>query len=461
MDKTIIAIATPIGESSIGVVRISGKSTFELLAQCFRSNTNVEEMRGNTIYYGKIVDPMDNNIFDEVLVSVFKSPNSYTGEDITEISTHGNPFILKSILDLFLRLGAVMAEPGEFTLRAYLNGKIDLTRAEAVNDLIRAHTKYAHANAINRLEGKFYNVIENIHTAILDLLAMIEVAIDHSDEDLDFENYDDFRTRTQAIIDEISKLLSTARAGKMLTNGIKVAIIGAPNTGKSSLMNTLLQKDRVIVSDIAGTTRDTVEAELNICGIPVVIIDTAGVRQTVDHIERLGIERTSNAIRNADLRLMLFDSTRELSREDMEILEIVKKFDTIYLLNKTDLKDCVLLANDTSAHLKDNFAIEPIFISAETGAGIETIEHSIRDFYFSFGVNPDNDVMVVNIRQEGLLTDTARHLEYCIKAIDEQLSEEFLAAHIRDARVSLEAITGKTTDDAILDRIFSQFCVGK
>ncbi len=464
MNETIIALATPMGESAFGVVRLSGENTIKFINQTFvykNRNSNLNDalslkIPDNMMALGKLIYPDTGEVLDEVIVSLFKAPRSYTGEDVAEISCHGNPLILKEILELFISMGARPANPGEFTERAFLNGKIDLTGAEAVNDLIRAHTRYAKISALNQLEGKFFELIRRIHNRILDLLAQIEVSIDHSDIEEEYFDSEKIREVLLEINKEIEGLLNTAQSGKMTREGLKLVIVGAPNTGKSSLMNYLLKEDRVIVSELPGTTRDTVEDELNIKGIFVRLIDTAGVRPTEDLIEQKGIERTKKAILSADLRIMLFDCSRSVSTEDDILFNSIKDKNNIYILNKTDLNK-ITSEND----LFDNFHIKAIPVSILNGNGIEKVEHAVTDFYFSFGVDPLKDVIVTNLRQENLLSKTRKFLTNAVKAIEDDMSIEFIASDIRKARASIEEITGKTTDEDILDRIFSQFCIGK
>ena len=353
-------------------------------------------------------------------------------------------------------LGARIAAPGEFTERAYLNGRMDLTRAEAVNDLIRAHTRYAKGAAVSQLEGKLAAKAAEIHRAVLDLLAELEAAIDHSDLEEEFVSGDKIRASIGSIRKQIHSLISTSASGRMAREGIRAAIVGTPNSGKSSLMNYLLQKDRVIVSDIPGTTRDTVEEELSIRGVSVRLIDTAGVRKTADRLENLGIERSRKAIDEADIRIVVFDASRPLIIEDRELFRSLPDKKNITVLNKIDL------SQKTSAdQIKKDLGTDVLPISAKTGSGMEELEEALYDFYFSFGYNPETDVLVTNARQEGLLKKADSALTSALKALEDGLSEEFTASGLRQARAAIEEITGKTSDDEVLSRIFSQFCVGK
>lgn len=455
MNDTIIAIATPVGASSIGVIRLSGPDAVRFCGQAIRSNSD-GPFADRSIRFGKIVDPSTWETVDDCLVSFFRSPRSYTGEDVIEISCHGNPLILKETIGILTRLGARPARPGEFTERAYLNGRMDLTQAEAVNDLIRAHTPLSRRSALGQLDGKLSSAMKPVHDAVLDLLAQLEAAIDHADLEEEFIPRDEIANRLTGLITAIDALLKTADTGRMTRGGVALAIIGAPNTGKSSLMNLLLKEDRVIVSDIPGTTRDIVEDELNVKGVPVRLMDTAGVRETEDAIEKKGIERTAAAIENADLRIFIFDSSRKVNAEDRSLFSSVKDKKNVYILNKTDLDtitDAGLIAKE--------FGVKAIPFSAEKGNGISELENAVADFYFSHGYDPVKDALVTNIRQENLLRDARKHLVRALDAAKQPLAEEFIASGVRGARLSIEEIGGKTTDEAVLERIFSQFCIGK
>lgn len=453
MDDTIVAVATPLGESAIGVARLSGTDAANLVSKVFKGTFPAES---HTVRYGKIVVPETDEVIDEVVVSYFKAPNSYTGEDVVEISTHGNPLILRDIVELFVALGARRAGPGEFTQRAYLNGKMDLTRAEAVQALIASHSRLARAQALSHMAGNFSVVVEVIRSNILDLLAEIEAAVDHSDLNMEFESYDSVRERAAVIVRSIDELLSTSKQGRMLRSGMKVAIAGAPNTGKSSLMNLLLKEDRVIVSEHEGTTRDTVEDELAVRGIPVRITDTAGVRKTADPVEKKGVERTEKAVANADFVILLFDASRKPSDKDDAAFKLTDGKNFTCLLNKSDLK-----VQTTVEAIKSRYGIEAISFSAVTGEGLETLEEAIEKFYYSFGFDPETDALVINARQEGLLADARAALRDAMNALDQDLSEEFIAIEIRKARNFVEEIVGKSSDDEVLDRIFAKFCIGK
>lgn len=456
MNDTIIAVATPAGASSIGVIRLSGPDAASVCGKAFRSKRENGCFDDRSLRFGKIVDPASGEILDDCLVSCFRSPHSYTGEDVVEISCHGNPLVLREVCGLLVRLGARYARPGEFTERAFLNGKMDLTQAEAVNDLIRAHTPLSRRSALTQLDGGLSSALRGIHEKTLDLLAKLEAAIDHGDLEEEFIAKDETVKRIGEIVGLSDSLLKTADTGKMTRNGIALAIIGAPNTGKSSLMNLLLKEDRVIVSDIPGTTRDVVEDEINVNGITVRLMDTAGVRETDDVIEKKGIEKTAAAIDNADLRVFLFDSSREIGGEDRALFGRTREMRNIFVLNKTDLERVT-----GTKDIEKEFGVKPLEISAEKGTGVSELEMAIADFYYSFGFDPAKDVLITNLRQESLLQSARENLDKALKAAEEGLTEEFVASGIRKARLCIEEIGGKTTDDAVLERIFSEFCIGK
>ncbi len=455
MTYTIIAIATPIAESAIGVVRLSGKDAFSIVNQLC-GNRDIMNIDSHHATLLQLRHPSSGEWLDEALGLFFRGPKSFTGEDVVELSCHGNPLILRDVVRVCLELGAQAAQPGEFTQRAYLNGKLDLTQAEAVNDLIRAHTRLTRASAGNQLEGKLTQGLEPIHNGLLDVLSRLEVAIDHSDLDVEFSTQDQIFQKIETLANALKKLLQTSLAGKILHHGLKIALVGTPNTGKSSLMNLLLREDRVIVSDQAGTTRDLVEDELNIRGIPVRLVDTAGIRDSLDRVEQLGIARSQQAVENADLLLFLLDASRGLQQEDLVLYQQLSKYSHLVVVNKNDIDF------DYSV-CKEDFepALDILYLSALKGTGLEELEIAIEKFYWSFGQDPRTDVMLTNVRQEDLVQQAVNFLEKANQAIQQGLSEEFVAADVRRARQAVEEISGKTDDEVILDRIFSSFCIGK
>ncbi|MGC8765265.1 MAG: tRNA uridine-5-carboxymethylaminomethyl(34) synthesis GTPase MnmE [Brevinematia bacterium] len=456
MNDTIVAIATPVGESAIGIVRMSGKDSINILARIFKSKKFSGDISNSSfpcVFFGKIVD---SEIIDEAIVTIFKAPNSYTGEDVVEISAHGNPFILKTILELTLKYGARLAKPGEFTERAYLNGKMDLIKAEAINDIIKAHTKYSLLSSISRLTGKLSEKLNDIEDKVIDILTLLEAAIDHSDIEETFLSPERLDELLHSLKEETSSLLSTSKAGKISASGLKVAIVGAPNVGKSSIMNALLNEDRVIVSDIPGTTRDVITDEISIRGISVYLFDTAGIHNAEDIIERKGIERTKKTINEADLIMFVLDASREINNNDKELFELIKSKDNFIVLNKIDLP--IVINRDD---IKNLFGKEAIEISALEKRDIIKIEDEIEKFYFSLGHSPENEVLITNTRQENLLKKAFEYTEKAIHSFHSGLSEEFIASDLRKVKSFIDEITGKSKDDAILDKIFSRFCIGK
>ncbi len=456
MNDTIVAIATPVGESSIGVVRISGKEAIKILTKIFDSRRFKKarlDSKSPQVFFGKIVD---EDVIDEVVITVFKAPYSYNGEDIVEISAHGNPFILKMILELALRNGARLAKPGEFTMRAYLNGKIDLIKAESVNDLIKAHTKFSHLTSIAVLTGKLSQKLNEIDESIIEVLSLLEAAIDHSDLYETYISPEKLREYLISLRRKIKELLSTSKAGIISSKGLRVAIVGSPNAGKSSIMNALLNEDRVIVSELPGTTRDVIIDEISISGILVRLFDTAGLHNTDDFLEKKGMEKTRKIIEEADLIMFVVDASREFSESDREIFESIRTRDFFTVVNKIDLP-CKVDIEKVEKLTKRKV----IKISALNKPDIAKIEEEIEKFYFSLGHSPENEVLVVNTRQESLLCKALEFTEKAILSFEKGLSEEFIASDLRKAKNYIEEITGISKDEAILDKIFSKFCIGK
>ncbi len=447
----IAAPATAPGIGGVSMIRVSGEGSISLVDQIFKGS--LKDKNSHEIAYGKIFNPKTKELIDEVMVGVFHHGRSFTGEESLEIWTHGSPYIVKEVMRVLGELGVDTAEPGEFTMRAFLNGKIDLTQAEAIKDLTESQTRFAHAQALGRLEGKLSQKIDNLHKKTLDLLALLEMAIDHAEEEFDTE---DFSSRYIVMIDEllnnISEMISGARVGKMSVDGIKVALVGRPNVGKSSLLNALVQENRVIVSDIAGTTRDVIEHRVSARGLLIRFFDTAGLRETDDVIELEGTKRSLSTIEQADIVLHVIDQSSELQQEDQNIIDLLTQKDkfVITILNKKDLPQKIELTTF------NNLTME---ISAFLEEGLDQIFDAVAEFYFSG--NTQEDVFIANIRQENLLIQSKDALESAKTTLQHEESEEFVASHVRKARLHLESIVGRTTDDAILDRIFSQFCIGK
>ncbi len=453
-NNIIAAPATAPGIAGVSMIRISGQSSIEKIENIFKGSKLLKDKKSHEIAYGHIIDPKNNALIDEVMVGIFHHGKSFTGEESLEIWTHGSPYIVKEIMRILGDLGIAVAEPGAFTMRAFLNGKIDLTQAEAIRDLTEAQTKFAHIQALGRLEGKLSQKIDILHQETLDILALLEVAIDHAEEEHDIEDMSDQHLiRVENLIKEIHTLLSGAQVGKMSTEGIKVTLIGRPNVGKSSLLNALVDENRVIVSDIPGTTRDVIEHRVNSQGLLIRFFDTAGLRETDDLIEKEGTKRSIDALEKSNLIIHIMDQSAPIQDEDIWIRDLLKGQSTkiLTIFNKSDLPQVLKLAGN-----------EPIIkVSAQKSVGLDQIFKEISSFYFSGGIDPENDILIANIRQENLLNQARESFLSAKSCIQSGESEEFTASHIRKARVFLEEIVGKTTDDAILDRIFSQFCIGK
>ena len=392
--STIVAISTPPGNGGIGIVRISGKEAFNIIEKIFVPK-NKSEIKGYSIKYGNIIDD-NKNIIDEVLVSYFVSPKSYTTENMCEINTHGNNIILKKILELCIKNGANLAEPGEFTKRAFLNGRIDLSQAESVIDLINSKSEKEQKAAINQLEGYLSIEINKIKAKILDLMADIEASIDYPEYDIEERTSQNIIDESKNILNMLKKLENTFEAGKILRDGVNVAIVGRPNAGKSSLLNAILKEDRAIVTNIEGTTRDTIEEYVTIKGILFKLIDTAGIRKADNEIEKIGIDKSRKALNEADLVISIFDSTKKLTDEDKEIIEFIKDKNSIILLNKSDLKNNILKEEKIITGLNK----KTIEISALEKTGIEELYNSMVELFRINEINPENTSIITNVRHK-------------------------------------------------------------
>ena len=405
--------------------------------------------------YGHIIS--NNEIIDEVLVSYFKSPKSYTTEDMCEINSHGGNVIVKKILELCLKNGAILAEPGEFTKRAFLNGRIDLLQAESVIDIINAKTEKEVKTGIKQLEGFLSKEIAKIKQEILDVMVNIEVAIDYPEYDVDDVTNNQILEMLESVNEKLKILEKSFDNGKIIKEGIKTAIIGRPNAGKSSLLNAILKEDRAIVTEYEGTTRDTIEEFVNINGIPLKLIDTAGIRQANDEVEKIGIEKTREIANNADLLIAIFDSTKELSNEDIEILDIAKKKKSIILLNKIDLKPIIDENNEKLKEVNQNI----IKISALNNIGIEQLYNKITEMFNLNEINLDNDLIITNIRQKNLITKAIEDVKKTQETVRQKMPLDIIAIFIKDILEDLGNITGEIVDEDIINEIFSKFCLGK
>ena len=448
MKEPIVAVATPFGESAIGVVRLSGKSVLDILKEVFKHKGDIKPRYA---HYGTLIDESGEEI-DEVVVIYYKAPKSYTGEDLVEISAHGNPLILKRIVEIFLHKGCRLAEPGEFTRRAFVNGKLDLTQAEAVAEIISAKTDLARRAFLRQLQGSLSKRINSLRDKLLDLCAYIEADIEFSEEDIPTLSKEEVIRRVDDVLAEIEDLLKTAKTGRLLRDGLRLAIVGKPNVGKSSLFNALLKEDRSIVTDIEGTTRDYIEETLNLRGVPIRLIDTAGIRETEDRVERIGVERSKEKMETADVILFVIDASRELGEEDLRIYEDLTDKDVIVVFNKVDLGDVVPLEKFQGKSI--------IKVSALTGQGLQTLEEEILK---KAGVVAHEGLNIyVSVRHEHLLRRSKEVLENFRETYQHQdISPEIAMLDIREATDMLGEIVGHITTEDVLGSIFSQFCIGK
>ena len=450
MEDTIAAIATAYGEGGIGIIRISGEDSRDILRKIFTGK--IESRR---LSYGKIMD--ENEHIDEVLAVYMKGPKTYTGEDVVEINCHGSMVALRKTLALVLSKGARMAEPGEFTKRAFLNGRLDLSQAEAVIDVIKAKSDRSFDVAISQLEGSLSKRIEKIRHALLDLLVEVTVNIDYPDEDIEIMTYDKARDCLCNIRNMIGELLATSGSGRMIREGIRIAIVGKPNVGKSSLMNCLLRESRAIVTEIPGTTRDTIEEAVSIRNLPVYLIDTAGIRDTDDTVEKIGIEKTKEAFNNADYIILVVDGSRPLTSEDEEIISYVRGRRTLVLLNKRDL-GAEVTVDVISEKLPDCDIIET---ALSKGEGLTEIEDNIESLVYGGQISQGESLMVNNVRHIDLLkhADSAAGDALSLLEIMEPL--DIVEIDIRNAYDFLGEIVGDTVSDEIINEVFARFCLGK
>lgn len=454
MESTIAAIATAYGEGGIGIIRISGEKSEEILNKIFKSSFNIENRK---LTYGNIVDPENGEIIDEVLVVFMKAPHTYTREDVVEINCHGSVISLRKTLDLVLRMGARLAENGEFTKRAFLNGRIDLSQAEAVIDIIRAKTDKSFNVAMDQLEGRLSKVIKNLRKEILDILVNITVNIDYPDEDIEEVVYDDLNDNLSHICFEIDKLINTGDTGKILNEGLKISIIGKPNVGKSSFMNQLLNENRAIVTAIPGTTRDTIEEKISIRNIPVILTDTAGIRETDDQIEKIGIEKSKQSFNNADLIIFVCDMSKEIEDEDREIVSYIGDRNTIVLANKMDLETKTTV-EDIRALIPNGIIIET---SMEEAKGIDKVKDEIEKLVYKGDVKQSESLIVNNLRHLDLLRNAEQAIKDAINMVNLNEALEFIEIDVNKAYELLGEIIGETVNDDILNEVFARFCLGK
>ena len=449
-DDTIIALSTPQGFGAIGVIRLSGPNAISIANKVF-SGKDLEKQNSHTLHFGLIKD--GEQILDEVVVGLFIAPKSYTKENVVEISCHGSNYIIQQIINLLIGKGAKPAKPGEFTLRAFLNGGLDLSQAEAVADLIASNSKTSHDVAMQQMRGGFAQELKALREQLIHFASMIELELDFAEEEVEFANRDDLRKLISHLTSHVSNLISSFDLGNVLKNGVPVVIAGKPNVGKSTLLNALLNEERAIVSDIAGTTRDTIEDELTIGGVVFRFIDTAGIRETADVIETLGVERTLEKMKNARLIIYMADASQNLAELEEQV-ERLEKLEIPYLIliNKADL---------LSPQQREEFAKpNPIFLVAKDKLGIEELKDVLLEKVKLKNLNT-NETLVTNIRHVAALRSTQESLEKVMENIDNPVTSDFLAMDIKQALYYLGEITGQVTTDDLLENIFTKFCIGK
>ena len=455
MDKTIAAISTPNGRGGISVIRISGDDAVKIADSVFSGGGKLADVKSHTVHYGFI--KRGGETIDEVLVTVMRAPKTFTREDVVEISAHGGTVTAKRVLDAVIAAGADLAEPGEFTKRAFLNGRIDLSQAEAVIDIINAENDLSRKNAVSQLEGSLSREIKEIRAALVHLAAAMQVIIDYPDEDLADVTADDILDTLTVCKSRADALLATADSGALIRDGIRAAIAGKPNVGKSSLLNALARYDRAIVTDVAGTTRDTIEERVDLGGVPLVLIDTAGIRETDDAVEKIGVERSKRSFEEADLVIVMLDGSRGIDNDDLEILEATGDTKRIILVNKNDLGrgKCAEELNEIA---KDSAVIE---ISALTGDGIDTLKNEISSMYNLGKLEGSSGAVITNSRHKSALIKASAALGNGIAALRADMPTDIASIDINDAIEALGEITGETVSDDIVRDIFHSFCVGK
>ena len=455
--STIVSISTAPGIGGIGIIRMSGEKSFEILDKIFKPKTSqkIEDIKGYTIKYGHIVE--NNEIIDEVLVSYFKAPRSYTTENMCEINSHGGNVVVKKILEICLKNGAELAEPGEFTKWAFLNGRIDLAQAESVIDVINAKSDKEAKSGIKQLEGYLSKEIKGIKQEILDVLVNIEVTIDYPEYDTPEVQEKEIAQMLESVGKKLKKLEKSFDNGKIIKDGIKTAIIGKPNAGKSSLLNAILKEDRAIVTDIAGTTRDTIEEFVTINGIPLNLVDTAGIREASDEVEKIGVEKSIKQANDADLIIAIFDSSKDLEEEDIEILNLIKGKKSIILLNKSDLNSKIDENDERFTSITENI----LKISALNKSGIDELYEKIAELFNLNEINLDNEILITNIRHKNIISKSLENVNKAKEALEINMPIDIITIYIKEILEDLGEITGEVVTEDIINEIFSKFCLGK
>ena len=457
---TIAAISTPMGEGAIAIVRLTGDQALSIIDKIYKGpgNKKLSEVNSHTIHYGHLVDPDSEKVVEEVMVSIMRGPKTFTREDVVEINCHGGLVSVKKVLNLVLTNGARLAEPGEFTKRAFLNGRIDLSQAEAVMDLIRAKTDRAMNVALGQMEGRLSKLVQTLRQEILETLAHVEVNIDYPEyDDVEEMTHNMLIKKASYVKDQLVKLLQTAEQGKILREGISTVIVGRPNVGKSSLLNAFVQENKAIVTDIPGTTRDVIEEYVNVRGVPLRLLDTAGIRETEDIVERIGVEKSRTVLKEADLILLVLNNAEELTNEDLQLFEATKGMETIIIVNKTDLPRKIDM--NRIRELGGNSPI--ITTSILEDKGINELEEAISNLFFEGDLEASDLTYVSNTRHIALISQALKIIEDAISAIENNTPIDLVQIDLTRAWEILGEIIGDTVSDSLIDQLFSQFCLGK
>ncbi|PHK50144.1 tRNA uridine-5-carboxymethylaminomethyl(34) synthesis GTPase MnmE [Staphylococcus edaphicus] len=455
---TITSISTPMGEGAIGIVRLSGVEAVNIADKLYKGKEKLEDVPSHTINYGHIIDPESNEVVEEVMVSVLRAPKTFTREDIVEINCHGGILTINRILELTMTHGARMADPGEYTKRAFLNGRIDLSQAEAVMDFIRSKTDRASKVAMNQIEGRLSDMIKRQRQSILEILAQVEVNIDYPEyDDVEDATTEVLLGKSNEIKTEINKLLDTGTQGKIMREGLSTVIVGKPNVGKSSMLNNLIQDNKAIVTEVPGTTRDTLEEYVNVRGVPLRLVDTAGIRDTEDIVERIGVERSRKALGEADLILFVLNYNEALTDEDRKLYEVIKNEDAIVIVNKMDL-DKRLDLEEVKEMIGDMPLIQTSMLKQE---GIDQLEIQIRDLFFGGDVQNQDMTYVSNSRHISLLKQARNSIQDAIDAAESGVPMDMVQIDLTRTWEILGEIIGESASDELIDQLFSQFCLGK